>query len=685
MAQQTDSQLGTSAEEIRVETTPSANTANRVGTLLKNINDSKINNDKIAQSLNPSPYSSDLLVTLGLLAEYVGTKEIVVVANYSALPDVSENNGKFYWCSESQGTSWLPGSLGGTYYSKGLYYSNGTTWEYLDVPYNATQAEVDTGTNDDKFVTPKTLADSILAVFTKDANDNVFYKGMESQVTLGTDSYKNIFYKTEGTITLGEQCTGNIFEANNHNIDLKFGIRLKNVTIKAGNYPAHPSAGPFDLTGSGYGFIYNQVYPSEIFMGSDNVPYHKYYDGANDRYVVTNLLNFDVAYIGGASGGSGIPKATASGTDTYTATISGVASYTDGDAYLIRFTNGNTDTSTLNINSLGAKTLYANTSNSIIGGDIWAGSELLCIYNSTLNGFQCIGTSPNSLFAYVVNADSVAITRGQPVYAFGSTGNRMSVKLANNQSDGTSAQTYGLVYSTSIAAGQKGIIIIQGVLTGLNLGGTWADGDSVYLGATAGAITKTKPSAPEHLVYLGVVERANAGNGIMYVRVQNGYELQELHNVQAQSPSLKDILWYDSTVSPGQWKTSSIATILGYTPISATSTETLTNKRITARTATITSSATPTINTDNVDFFSITALAVAITSFTTNLSGTPTEGQTLWIAITDNGTARAITWGASFESSGSIILPTTTVINTRLDVAFIWNTVTSKWRCVGVA
>jgi hypothetical protein len=52
----------------------------------------------------------------------------------------------------------------------------------------------------------------------------------------------------------------------------------------------------------------------------------------------------------------------------------------------------------------------------------------------------------------------------------------------------------------------------------------------------------------------------------MYVKVQNGYELDELHNVQAQSPSLKDTLWYDNTVSPAQWKTASIPTILGYTP-----------------------------------------------------------------------------------------------------------------------
>jgi len=262
------------------------------------------------------------------------------------------------------------------------------------------------------------------------------------------------------------------------------------------------------------------------------------------------------AMLSDLTGLGGITKSTAAGTDTYTTTIVGVTGYVDGDTYLIRFTNGNTTGATLNINDgtsfLGAKTLYSNNDGAIIGGDIWAGAEMLCVFNSTLDGFQCIGTSPNSLFAYVVNADSVTINRGQPVYAFGSTGNRMSVKLANNQSDLTSAQTYGLVFSTSIAAGQKGIIIIQGVLDGLNLGGTWADGDPVYLGASAGAITKTKPYAPDHLVYLGVVERANAGNGIMYVRVQNGYELQELHNVSAQTPVDGDTLIYNSTT--GLWE-----------------------------------------------------------------------------------------------------------------------------------
>lgn len=123
-----------------------------------------------------------------------------------------------------------------------------------------------------------------------------------------------------------------------------------------------------------------------------------------------------------------------------------------------------------------------------------------------------------------------------------------------------------------------------------------------------------------------------------------------------------------------------VISVEGVTIPSVSSTDTLSNKRITKRTGTTTSSATPTINTDTVDFYSITALTVDITSMTTNLSGTPTEGQTLWIAITGTA-ARAITWGSSFEAS-TIALPTTTVTTNRLDVGFVWNTVTSKWRCV---
>ena len=111
------------------------------------------------------------------------------------------------------------------------------------------------------------------------------------------------------------------------------------------------------------------------------------------------------------------------------------------------------------------------------------------------------------------------------------------------------------------------------------------------------------------------------------------------------------------------------------------STSTLTNKRITNRvTALSANSATPAINTDNTNVVHITGQTAAITSFTTNLTGTPVDGDTLRVSITGTG-AVALTWGASFEAS-TVALPTTTVSTTRLDVGFIWNTETSKWRCV---
>jgi hypothetical protein len=112
--------------------------------------------DALLNSNSPSltnPYATLLDIPI--------PNDIIVVINYSALPNPTTVATKFYWVSNSQGTQWLPGSLGGTYYPKGLYYSNGVSWEYMETPYQATQLEVDTGTNNDKFVTPNTLNNSI--------------------------------------------------------------------------------------------------------------------------------------------------------------------------------------------------------------------------------------------------------------------------------------------------------------------------------------------------------------------------------------------------------------------------------------------------------------------------------------------------------------------------------------------
>jgi hypothetical protein len=82
---------------------------------------------------------------------------INVVSSYSQLPLAELATGKFYFVDSEQGTKWLPGSLGGTYYPKGLYHSTGVVWSYVEQPYQANYTEVNLGVNDDKFVTPYTL------------------------------------------------------------------------------------------------------------------------------------------------------------------------------------------------------------------------------------------------------------------------------------------------------------------------------------------------------------------------------------------------------------------------------------------------------------------------------------------------------------------------------------------------
>lgn len=99
------------------------------------------------------------------------------------------------------------------------------------------------------------------------------------------------------------------------------------------------------------------------------------------------------------------------------------------------------------------------------------------------------------------------------------------------------------------------------------------------------------------------------------------------------------------------------------------------------RTTSIVSNATPTINTDTTDTVDITALATAITSMTTNLSGSPVNFQRLMFRIKDNGGAQSITWGAAFIAMG-VDLPTTTVAGKILVVGFIYDSTTGRWGCI---
>jgi len=260
---------------------------------------------------------------------------------------------------------------------------------------------------------------------------------------------------------------------------------------------------------------------------------------------------------------TGMQGGQATGTDTYAVTIPGVTGYSLNDAYAIGFTNANTGASTLNINGLGAVNISKNNVVPIIGGDIAANQQFIAIYDGT--NFQLLGVAPNQMFAYVTNADSVTINRGQPVYAFGATGDRMTVKLANNTSEATSSKTIGLVFSTSIGPNQKGYIITQGVIDGINTN-AYTAGDTLYVGNTAGSLTNVLPLAPNHLTRIGIVERANAGNGQIYVFVQNGFQLDELSDVDITTTPLANnqFLVY-TTGTNNLWKNRTLGNVLGGT------------------------------------------------------------------------------------------------------------------------
>lgn len=149
--------------------------------------------------------------------------------------------------------------------------------------------------------------------------------------------------------------------------------------------------------------------------------------------------------------------------------------------------------------------------------------------------------------AYVTNVEGSPLVKGDVVYLFGASGDRASVKKAINTGDPTSSKTLGVV-AEAIETGGQGFITEFGVLDGLNLS-AYSPGDALWLSASAGKFTNIKPSAPNHSVFIGVVQRANSGNGLLFVNVQNGYELGELHDVLINSVTNNDIISYNESSS----------------------------------------------------------------------------------------------------------------------------------------
>ena len=146
------------------------------------------------------------------------------------------------------------------------------------------------------------------------------------------------------------------------------------------------------------------------------------------------------------------------------------------------------------------------------------------------------------------NGEATQLNKGEVVRLDGASGQRPVVKRAySTDGDTGSALTIGIV-NENIAAGAQGFIVTQGIVRNINTDG-FNEGDALYISASPGVLSTVKPQAPEHLVFVAIVLKKNAASGRLYVKPQNGYELEELHDVRITSASAGDIIVWNSASS----------------------------------------------------------------------------------------------------------------------------------------
>lgn len=182
-------------------------------------------------------------------------------------------------------------------------------------------------------------------------------------------------------------------------------------------------------------------------------------------------------------------------------------------------------------------------------GTITAADSLLSAIEKLNGNVSAIPTSTSTISHAVKYGE--AITKGQAVYVTSANGTNMIVSKASNTSEATSSKTMGLAIPTGVLNDQ-GTVITEGLLDGLNTD-SGNEGDPVWLGVNGDLIfgLANKPVAPAHLVFIGIITRKSATNGEIFVKVQNGFELNEIHDVKINSLTLanNDILQYNSTTS----------------------------------------------------------------------------------------------------------------------------------------
>lgn len=230
-----------------------------------------------------------------------------------------------------------------------------------------------------------------------------------------------------------------------------------------------------------------------------------------------------------------------------------------------------------------------------------------------------VSASTTNLIVQVRNTTGATLTKGTVVYMSGATGQIPTVSKALATSDATSAQSLGMM-TADLANNSNGYVTVIGLITNIDTS-AFTDGAQLYLSSTtAGAYTATKQYAPAHLVYVGFVEHAHPTQGKIFVKVQNGYELDELHDVSARSPTNGQTIVYNSSTTLWEKNTVSLtAGVNGLLPVANGGTGTSTPALVAGTNITISGTwPNQTINSTASGSGSVTSVATG-----TGLTGGP--------------------------------------------------------------
>lgn len=239
-----------------------------------------------------------------------------------------------------------------------------------------------------------------------------------------------------------------------------------------------------------------------------------------------------------------------------------------------------------------------------------------------------IVTNTVTLKCLVRNITGATIPKKSAVYINGASGNRPTINYSQANSESTSSKTFGLTESDILHNG-VGYVVVDGQLNNVDTT-MFTEGQLLWLSPTIpGGLTTTKPSAPNHMVFIGYVVRSHPTEGTIEVKVQNGFELQELHNVAINGVTDGQALVYDGATQ--LWKNQTIVV--------------------------------PPSNVFTVEYFTLDSLNVSSSSIT--LSNVPTDVSAVTLDVI-SGSAQV--YGEDYFVTGNVLSWDSTPLYGILDI-----------------